>query len=292
VREEPRTGGTDAAQRITEDAMASILNNVSALGATRQLGITGSGLQHTIERLTTGRRINRASDDAAGLGISNKLSADIRIANQGKRNANDGVSYLQVADGVLDEVTNLLTRASELAEQAKTGTISDSNRANIDSEFQNIIKTIGDIGQSTKFNGAAVFTSGAVAISVGSYSQISVTVGTISSSGNAALGLTAGTDALTDSSKATSAATSIATALNSVSTVRANLGASMQQLTAVSNSLGIQAENFTAANSQIMDANVADEVVNLTKFQILNQSGTSALSKANQSSQMILALLQ
>ena len=176
--------------------MASILNNVSALGASRQLGITGAGLQQTIQRLTTGQRINRASDDAAGLGISNKLGADIRIANQGKRNANDGISYLQVADGVLDEVTNLLTRAAELSEQAKTGTISNSNRANIDAEFQNIIKTIGDIGQNTKFNGAEVFTSTAVSVSVGGFSAIALTVGTISSSTTAALGLTAGTSSL------------------------------------------------------------------------------------------------
>jgi flagellin len=272
--------------------MSSILNNVSALGASRQLGITGKGLQQTIERLTTGRRINRASDDAAGLGISNKLGADIRIAGQGKRNANDAISYLQVADGVMDEVTSLLTRASELAEQAKNGTISDSNRTNINSEFQNIIKTIGDIGQNTKFNGAAVFTTTAVDISVGGFSAVSVTVGELSSSTTAALGLTAGTDDLSTASGASSAASTIADAISSVSGVRATLGANMQQLTAVSNSLGIQVENFTAAQSQILDANIADEVVNLTKFQILNQSGTSALSKANQSSQQILALLQ
>lgn len=272
--------------------MASILNNVSALGASRQLGITNMGLQQTIERLTTGRRINRASDDAAGLGISNKLGADIRIASQGKRNANDGISYLQVADSVLDEVTNLLTRASELAEQAKTGTISNTNRTNLDAEFQNIIKTIADIGQSTKFNGSAVFTSGALNVSVGGFTAISITVGTISSSSTAALGLTAVSDTLSSASNASSVATKIVTAIESVSTVRASLGASQQQLNAVSNALGIQVENFTAAFSQIRDANIADEIVNLTKFQILNQSGTSALGQANQSQQQILALLR
>jgi len=272
--------------------MASILNNVSALGASRQLGITGAGLQQTIQRLTTGKRINRASDDAAGLGISNKLGADIRIANQGKRNANDGISFLQVADGVLDEVTNLLTRASELAQEAQTGTISNSNRTNIDAEFQNIIKTIGDIGQSTKFNGATIFASSAVSVAVGGYSQITITIGTISSSGTAALGLTATTNSLSTAASASSAADLIASAIDSVSTVRASLGASMQQLTSVSNSLGIQVENFTSAYSQILDANIADEVVNLTKFQILNQSGTSALGQANTAQQQILALLR
>ena len=102
--------------------MSSILNNIAALGASRQLGISGTGLQQTLLRLTTGRRINSARDDAAGLGISNALGMEIRVAAQGRRNANDGVSYLQTADGILDEVTHLLTRAAELAQQARTGT--------------------------------------------------------------------------------------------------------------------------------------------------------------------------
>jgi len=283
--EVPRTqtlGGTDATQRITEDAMASILNNISALGASRQIQATGMGLQQTIERLTTGRRINRASDDAAGLGISNKLGADIRIANQGKRNANDGISYLQVADGVLDEVTNLLTRAAELAEQAKTGTISNTNRTSIDAEFQNIKTTIADIATSTKFNGTAIFGSSA-SVSVGGFSAIGISAG--------ALTATLTGDLTTDANGST-AATAITSALEAVSSQRATLGANMQKLTSVSNALGIQVENFTAAYSQIRDANVADEVVNLTKFQILNQSGTAALGQANQAQQQILALLR
>jgi len=415
--------------------MASILNSAAALGASRQLGIVGNGLQQTIQRLTTGRRINKASDDAAGLGISNKLSADIRVAAQGKRNANDGTSYLQVADGVLDAVGNLLTRAAELAQQAQTGTISDANRTNLDTEFQNILKTVIDISQNTTFNGAAVFSGTAMAVAVGGYSSVSITVGTISTSTTDALGLgagvtttstssttvsgasssagtnvasalswaassggyylgyvaannwspaagtqmwqayndwfngtgdpagetsavqataaafvaanpgdangiaalaaltylvnsptpapaspvggliansnglaaavaassntfttttttTSGGDSLTTTADAAATATKLTAALDSVSNVRASLGASMQQLGAVGNALGIQVENFTAAYSQIMDANIADEVVNLSKFQILNQSGTNALSQANSAQQQILALLR
>lgn len=272
--------------------MASILNNVAALGASRQLGVTSAGLQQTIERLTTGKRINRASDDAAGLGISNKLGADIRITNQARRNANDGVSYLQVADGVLDEVTSLLTRAAELSQQAQTGTISNTNRSNLDAEFQNIIKTIADIGQSTTFNGQTIFSTASVSISVGGFTSVNFTVGTISGSSVAALGLTATTSSLSTAAAALSAASLITSALDSVSNLRATLGANMQQLNSVSNALGIQAENFTAAYSQIRDANIADEVVNLTKFQILNQSGTNALGQANQSSQSLLGLLR
>lgn len=264
--------------------MASILNNVSALGASRQLGVTSLGLNKTIERLTTGKRINRASDDAAGLAISNKLGADIRIAAQGRRNANDGISYLQTADGVLDEVTSLLTRAAELAEQSASSTSGADNgtgKTALDAEFQKIISTITDLNTNTKFNGTAVFGSTAD-ISVGDFSNVAVAVGTITNASG---------DLLTAANAGT-AATSISSALTAVSSLRGTIGAGMQQLTSVSNSLGIQVENFTSAYAQIRDADVADEVVNLSKFQILNQSGISALGQANQSSQSILALLR
>jgi len=268
--------------------MASILNNISALGASRQLGVSGAGLQKTIERLTTGRRINRASDDAAGLGISNKLGSDIRVAAQGKRNANDGTSFLQVADGVLDEVTNLLTRAAELSQQAQTGTISNTNRANIQAEFSNIMDTIQEIGNNTKFNGAKVFDTTTVNVAVAEFSAIAITAGTLGAADLKA----AGSLSLATDTGAAAAATAITSAIEAVSGQRATIGANMQRLTATSNALGIQVENFTAAYSQIRDAEIADEVVNLTKFQILNQSGTSALSQANQAQQQILALLR
>jgi flagellin len=275
--------------------MTSILNNISAMGASRQLGIVGGNLQQTIERLTTGKRINKASDDAAGLAIANKLSADIKIAGQAQRNANDGISYLQVADGALDQVTSLLTRAAQLAQQAQTGTISDSNRANLDAEFQNIITTMANIGSNTNFNGTAIFNSTGsatnVTIQAGDYGTFTVAIAGISSNSTTALGLSTGNNLKTTTAAAT-VATALASALNSVSTMRASIGANEAQLNATSDILGVQVQNFTAAQSQIMDANIADEVVNLTKFQILNQSGTSALAKSNQSSQQILALLQ
>ncbi len=264
--------------------MASILNNVSALGASRQLGVTNLGLNKTIERLTTGKRINRASDDAAGLAISNQLGADVRIASQARRNANDGISYLQTADGVLDEVTNLLTRAAELAEQAKSGTSgadSGTGKTALNAEYQKILSTITDLSSNTKFNGTAIFGS-SLTVSVASFSSVAVAVGAITNA----------TGTIDTAANAGTAATSITTALTAVSTLRGTLGAGQQQLQSVSNSLGIQVENFTAAFSQIRDANVADEVVNLSKFQILNQSGISALGQANTSSQSILALLR
>ena len=265
----------------------SILNNVSALAASRQLGITNQGLSQTIQRLTTGKRINKASDDAAGLAISNKLGADVRIASQGQRNANDGISVLQTADGVLDEVTNLLTRAAELAQQASSGTSgadSGTGKVALDAEFQNIITTLGDLQSNTKFNAASIFGGAAIAVSLGGFSTVTVSVGTFNS--------LASSDKLNTAANATAAASKIGTALDAVSALRGTLGAQSQQLQAVSNSLGIEVENFTAAASQITDANVASEVVNLSKFQILNQSGISALGQANTSAQSILALLR
>ncbi len=380
--------------------MVSILTNTSALGASRQLGASNLGLERSIQRLTSGKRINQAADDAAGLGISNRLGADIRTGVQGRRNVNDGVSTLQVADGVLDEVTSLLTRGVELAEQAQTGTISDLNRVNLDAEFQNIMKTIIDLGLSTKFNGQPLFGT-SLSVSADKFGSIDVTIGTVSTSATAALGIdiaphpggpsgwlpdgaggyhppgvdvfvqhsiltqywvgyddqdgnpttvdysavpgwasslgwagpgngwfspppgwtptdngsfaayssvygagvatgfqpppgsmTMGTDNIGTQINAQLVAPKLKDAIEQVSNMRANLGAGMQQLTAVSNTLGIQTENFTAAFSQIRDANIADEVVSLTKFQILNQSGTNALSQANQNQQSLLTLLR
>jgi len=265
----------------------SILNNVSALAASRQLGITNKGLSQTINRLTTGKRINQASDDAAGLAISNKLTADTRIASQGQRNANDGVSIIQTADGVLDEVTNLLTRAAELAQQASSGTSgadSGTGKTALNAEFQNIITSLGDLQSNTVFNGASVFGGAALNVTVGGYSSVAVSVGTFNS--------LASSDKLDTGANAISAAAKIGTALDAVSALRGSIGAKSSQLQSVSNSLGIQVQNFTAAASQITDANIADEVVNLSKFQILNQSGISALGKSNTTAQSILALLQ
>jgi flagellin len=268
--------------------MGSILNNVSALTASRQLGVTGLGLNQAIERLTTGKRINRASDDAAGLAISSRIGADIRVAAQGRRNANDGVSYLQVADGATEEITTLLTRAAELAEQAASSTSGADNgtgKTAIDAEYQNILGAIDEIDANTNFNGTAVFGS-TLSVAVGDYTFAAVTLDSVDSG---TLGLTSN---LLTGAAATTELANIRTALDTLSASRGEFGASQQQLSSFSNSLGVEVENYTAAYSQIRDANVADEVVNLTKFQVLNQAGTSALGQANQASQSILALLR
>jgi len=322
----------------------SILHDTAALRASRRLGITGAGMEKTIERLTTGLRINRAADDAAGLAISNSLGADIRIAGQGRRNAYDGIAYLQVADGVLEEVNSLLTRALELTEQARTGTISDTNRKALNLEFQNIIKGICDIGNRTKFNGQEVFVSKTIGVSVADFTMISLKTGTFSQfgadcrdghetnirifheinaykhedgpgspsasphgwykgpiiydGGHGTLAFNAPNSAATTGhniltpEKADEVRPLLYAGIQYMSMMRASIGANQQQLTSVADSLGIQVENFTGAYAQIRDANIADEVINLTKFQILNQSGTSALGQANQAAQSVLQLLR
>jgi flagellin len=267
-------------------AAGSILNNISAIAASRQLGITQAGLDKTIQRLTTGKRINYAADDAAGLAISNRLGADIRVSIQARRNAQDGVAYLQVADGALEEVTQLLTRAAELAQQAQTGTISSTNRLALDLEFQVIAEAIRNVADNAVFNSQSVFRNDQIFVAVATFEKVEFTIGTME--GNMKL------DSLdiTDTTTATSAQAKLDEYIQNVSMQRATIGSRMQYLNTISNTLGIQVENFTAANSQIRDANIADEVINLTKFQILGQSGTSALSQSNQAAQLMLGLLR
>jgi flagellin len=257
--------------------MPSILNNVSALGASHQLSITGTGMQATIQRLTTGKRINLASDDASGLVIANTLTSDTKIDNQGQRNANDLLSNLQTLDGTLNEATNLLTRAAELAQQAQAN---GAQTAPLDAEYQSILQTFNSL-VATGGGGTAAST---MTTALGSYGSSALTV-TLSGITGLAGSLSSGTNAAT-------AAGLIGTALTQIGTRRGGIGAGEESLQAYSNVLGIQMQNKTAQLSQIQDANVADEVVNLTKFQILNQSGISALGKSNQAGQSVLSLLQ
>ncbi|MBI4912742.1 MAG: flagellin FliC [Acidobacteria bacterium] len=242
--------------------MPSILNNVAALGATRQLGITNLGLQRTIERLTTGKRINRANDDAAGLSIANSLGASVRVETQARRNANDGYFQLQTMDGYLEEATQLATRAAEL-ESAYKGANAAGQTA-INAEYTQIGAALTAIdGQRAT-----------VTADAGAYGTVTAT--------KTALTALAGSAAAGNS----------ATVLTNIATERGNYGAYMAQLSSYANVLGISSENKTAQRSQIMDADVGTEVVNLSKWQILNQSGISALAQANSAGQAVLALLR
>jgi flagellin len=266
--------------------MASIVNNIGALRGARNLATSQEGLNRTINKLSTGLRINRAHDDAAGLQISNNLRADVRILNQARRNANDGLGRLAVQDLVSEEATNLLTRAAELAEQAASGTTSTNGRTALDAEFTEIKSALNALQTDTKFDGTAVFgTTFDVRVGENTSESVSITSTVIAAS---SLGVTG---SLTTSANAGAALAQITSAIETVSTSRGSIGAKSQRLQTIVNSLGVLSENIQASESQIRDADIASEVVNLTKFQILSQSGVSALAQANQSAQSVLSLL-
>jgi flagellin len=270
-----------------EALMASILNNIPAMNSRRNLGMSERGLNKTINKLSTGLRIVQAGDDAAGLHISNNLRADIRILQQARRNANDGIGIVNIADGVLEEATNLLTRGAQLAEQAASGTTSSAGRVAIDQEWQELLSAIDDLGTDTLYDGSAIF-GGTFSVQVGDASTNDVVI-TPSALSTASLGLSAN---MLTSAGASTALTEIQSAITSVSSNRGSLGAAQARLNTIINSLGITAENVQAAESQIRDADIAQEVVNLTKYQILNQTGVASLAQANSASQSVLSLLQ
>jgi flagellin len=390
----------------------SILNNIPPLAAQNQLAITGSNLQRTLFRLSSGSRINSGADDAAGLAIADGLRANISGLTQSSRNANDGVGKLQVADGSLAQVTNLLNRAVTLATESATGTVSDTQRTALDNEFTAIKAEIDRIGANTTFNGTAVFSatstdiylsdstaggSSTISASTGLLSSLGIGLGAnasnvLSAIGNAAVGDTvtigtqvytfaaaagaantvaiggttaatlsnlaaavnggvgagvaygattvanvdasavagastvtftakvagtggnaivstetsanfgfssaatfaggAGSAGLTTAASSQAALTSINSAIQSVASTRGNLGAAINRLQSAVGVINNQTQNLSAAEDGIRAADIAQEVANMTKFSILNQTGISALAQANQMQQSVLSLLR
>jgi flagellin len=289
----------------------SILNNISGLNAQNQLNLNNVNLSRTLMRLSSGKRVNSGADDAAGLQIADSLRANTYALNQAVRNANDGIGVSQIADGSLQEITNLLTRSVTLAEESATETVDSTGRVSLNAEFVQIQSEIARIATQTNFNGYSIFKTtegvqGSLVVFVGdtnANSSISVTISTITTGtdtdGNGTVtalgGATGpGLDAV-DLTTQTAAATSIAdikAALNAVSTMRAQIGSGMNRLQSAVAVLQTQSQNTQSAESTIRDANFAEEVANLTKFQILSQSGMAALSQANSSSQNVLSLLR
>lgn len=281
----------------------SILNNISGLNAQNQLNINNVNLSRTLLRLSSGKRINSGADDAAGLRIADSLRANTFALNQAVRNANDGISVSQIADGALQEISNLLTRSVTLAEEAATETIDADGRKTLNNEFEQIEAEIARIAGQTNFNGVMLFagglTDGQLSIFVGDItakSSIAVTIGQISvDSGNVTIG--SGGTAVNLStvdleSDAAGSLTVIKNALNAVSNMRADIGAGINRLQSAVSVLQTQSQNTQAAEAGIRDANLAEEVANLTKYQILAQSGLAALAQANSSSQSVLNILR
>jgi flagellin len=278
----------------------SVLNNISGLAAQNQLQLTSTGLQNTLLQLSSGSRINSGADDAAGLAIANGLAANTTALTQSAQNATDGVGMLQVADGSLSQVTTLLNRAVTLATEASNGTVSSSQQVSMDNEFTSIKAEIDRIGSNTTYNGAKVFSGATTSVYISDgtnagSSSIDATVGKLSSSSIGFAGTSSQSlsgDNLTSVTFAQAALTDITTAIANIAADRGKLGADVNRLQSATNVVNNQVQNLTSAEDNISSANIAQDVANMTKYNILQSTGMAALQQSNQSQQAILKLLQ
>ena len=272
--------------------MSVINTNISALRAQSASTQANNMLGDAMERLSTGRRINSASDDAAGLSIATGFTSDIRGINQGIRNANDGIALAQTAEGALEEVSNMLQRVRELAIQSQNGTLDAEDRGFLDTEVEELAAQISDILSNTDFNGVSLFstTSGTdvdVSIQIDAGRSITITSTAIDSANISAAAL----DVTSDTNAAT-AVTNVDAALSDVNTARSSLGAGQNRLQSAINNLTTTSTNLTDARSRIEDADFSAESTALSKAQILDQASTAMLAQANQSQQGVLSLLR
>lgn len=272
-----------------------IATNVAALNAQGRLNSNNLNLQRSFERLSSGQRINRAADDAAGLAISENLRGLIRGMRQADRNTNDGISLVQVAEGALNEVSNMLIRLRELGTQAASDTIGDTERKFIDVEYQQLKSEIQRISDSTAFNGYDLLngTGGVIDIQVGVHNnpfqdRISFNASAANSTLEA-LGMT--TESVATKETAQMTLDTVDNALTSINAIRANFGALQNRLVSTSQNLKISDENLSAANSRIRDADIAAESSELAKNNVLQQAAVAVLSQANNTQQLALKLL-
>jgi flagellin len=286
--------------------MSLVINhNLMAMSAARYLGISYNRLSTSVSRLASGLRINSAADDAAGLAIREMMRTDIRVLNQGVRNANDALSLIQTADGALSVIDEKLTRMKELAEQAATGTYTSAQRLIMDSEYQAMASEITRIAMATDFNGVKLLdgslsgTAGQMKIHFGTgnnsaedYYYININAATASALGvgNAVAAGTAGYTISTQSA-AQVALEAIDTAISDKDNIRANLGALANRLSNTISNLTIQAENLQAAESRISDVDVATEMTEFVRNQILTQAAVAMLAQANTLPQLALSLI-
>lgn len=273
-----------------------INTNVASLNAQRNLGSTRLNMTKALEKLSSGQRINRAGDDAAGLAISENLKAQIKGLGQAERNAEDGISLVQIAEGALGEVSNILIRLRELAVQAASDTIGSTERKFLNVEFEQLTSEVDRIANSTEFNRVPLLNgTGAVFdIQIGTRNDpISDRLTFDASSADvnvAALGLNLAS--VSDKISAQNSLTSIDQAIISVSGIRADFGALQNRLQSTINNVQVSIENLSAANSRVRDTDIAAETAELTKQNILMQAGTSVLSQANSSTNSALTLIQ
>ena len=272
-----------------------INTNVASINAQRNLSSTRLGLNAALEKLSSGQRINRAGDDAAGLAISENLKAQIRGLKQAKRNAADGISLVQIAEGSLGEVSNILIRLRELSVQAASDTIGPTERKFLNVEFEQLTSEVDRIANSTEFNRVPLLNgTGAVFdIQIGTRNDpISDRLTFDASSADvniAALGLNLAS--VSDKISAQNSLSAIDQAIISVSGIRADFGALQNRLQSTINNMEVSVENLSAANSRVRDTDIAAETANLTKQSILMQAGVSVLSQANSSTKTALTLI-
>jgi flagellin len=279
--------------------MTVINSNVNALFSQNSLKINNRALGHAMEQLSTGQRINSAKDDAAGLAISNNMTAYIRGMSMAVRNANDGISLLQTAEGAMIEQTNMLQRMRELAVQAATASNNTTQKSYLDTEFQALDTQIDNIADQTKWNGSLVLDqSGGSGTASGSYDFVVGAAGTekitvvIANVTNTASGLATLDLGISTAACATAAITAIDLALGKINSARATIGAGINQLTYAADNLTNVVQNTTASRSQILDTDYAVTTTKLASAQIIQQAATAMLAQANQSQQGVLALLK
>ena len=264
----------------------TINTNLASLNAQRNLTGSQMSLATSMQRLSSGLRVNSAKDDAAGLAIASRMDAQVRGINVAIRNANDGISLAQTAEGALATVTDALQRMRELAVQAQNGTNGTTDRANMDTEYQQLSQEITRIAAQTKFNGTAIVgpSAGAQVFQVGPNNgdTLTVTTTTVTTVGGS----------LTTAANASTAVAAIDATIDTITTSRATYGAAMSRFGMAIANLGISGENQTAARSRIMDADFAAETADLARAQILQQAGNAMVAQANQLPQQVMALLR
>jgi flagellin len=280
-----------------------IQNNVEAFNAHRQLTATAAKAAKSMEKLSSGYRVNRAADDAAGLAISEKMRAQIGGLDQAQRNAQDAISLVQTGEGALNEVHSMLGRIRDLKVQYANGTLETSDKQAIAAEVQQLGKELGDIQQQTVFNGIDLLTAGDVTFQVGPEAADTITLTKTEMSGVVGTAGTGGLKELIDIGAATDVASAdslfnsltldtVDNAIKNVSNARSAFGAAQNRLEHRLNNLATYQENLVSSESRIRDVDMASEMVNFTKLQILQQAGTSMLAQANQAPQSVLSLLR
>ena len=273
-----------------------INTNIPALVAQRNLRNTRGALDKTLERLSSGSRINHAGDDAAGLAISESLRAEIRGLGQTERNSQDGISLVQVAESALGEISNIVIRMRELAVQAASDTVGPTERGFLDREYQQMMEEIDRISNSTEFNRVPLLngTANMFEVQVGTHNNPTVDRIKLFDASSADVNVVAlgiNLSSVADKANAQNSLAALDTALNQVVSTRASFGAIQNRLQSVIANIQISKENLSAANSRIRDADLAEETSELTKNQILMQSGTAVLGQANSTVKSVLSLL-